>query len=261
MSASPDIIFAARDVAVGYRHDRPLLENITFDLWSGTLTTLLGANGRGKSTLLRVITGEQRPLCGTVTIDGADVAGLGVARRARLVSIVNTDRHVGGSLTVSELVAMGRYPYTGFFGRLSAEDRRICEYAIETVGVGVSGARYVSTLSDGERQKVMIARAIAQQTPLIVLDEPTAFLDAASRIETIQLLHRLTREHHRTVLLSTHDVPPAVRFSDRMLLAMPDRQLIGGTPGELAADPHGLPALFAGRPVCYDPASADFTVE
>lgn len=254
----PDIIITVRDLEVGYRADSPLLSGVSFDLWAGTLTTLLGANGRGKSTMLRTITGEQPPRRGCVCIDGHDITAITPHRLARLVSIVNTDRHAGATLTVGELVAMGRYPHTGFFGRLGSDDRAICDAAMQTVGIGVATTRRIGTLSDGERQKVMIARAIAQQTPIIILDEPTAFLDVASRIEVMQLLHSLSRRHNRTILLSGHDIPQAMAYSDRLLLAMPDHSLISGTPTELADRPDALPALFAGRPVRFDPTISDF---
>lgn len=254
-------ILSVRHLDAGYRDmAEPLLRDVSFDLEPATLTVMLGANGRGKSTLIRAITGEQPPLAGEVLISGADVSGISPRRLATQLSIVTTDRHVAGALTVSELVAMGRYPYTGFMGRLSGRDREICERAIDTVNLNVSPGRIIATLSDGERQKAMIARALAQEAPLIILDEPAAFLDAPSRIELMRLLQTLAHDHGRTVLISSHDIALSVRYADRLLLAMPDRRVVYGTPGALAADPAALPSLFAGRAVRYSPELSDFTL-
>lgn len=263
-------ILLTRDLAVGYDSRDPLLRQVNLAMYPGELVSLLGANGRGKSTLLRTLTGEQKPVSGTVTIDGLDIRHISARRRARLVSIVNTDRTAGAGLTVEQLVSMGRYPYTGYFGRLTDDDRRIVADAIAMTGLAVGLTRKMETLSDGERQKALIARAIAQQTPVIVLDEPTAFLDAAARIEMMQTLatlahallspadHSASGPAGRLVILSTHDIAPAVRLSDRLLLAMPDGTLLDDTPDTLAANPAALPALFTDRPVRYDPSTATF---
>lgn len=272
-------ILLTRDLAVGYDSRDPLLRQVNLAMYPGELVSLLGANGRGKSTLLRTLTGEQKPVAGTVTIDGLDIRHIPARRRAHLVSIVNTDRTAGAGLTVEQLVSMGRYPYTGYFGRLTDDDRRIVADAIAMTGLTVGLTRKMETLSDGERQKALIARAIAQQTPVIVLDEPTAFLDAAARIEMMQTLATLahtpvspanassasesvgqqaSEPAGRLVILSTHDIAPAVRLSDRLLLAMPDGAILDDTPATLAANPGALPSLFTDRPVRYDPPTATF---
>lgn len=251
-------ILLTRDLAVGYDGRDPLLRQVNLALYAGELVSLLGANGRGKSTLLRTLTGEQKPVTGTVTIGGLDIRHISARRRARLVSIVNTDRNAGAGLTVEQLVSMGRYPYTGYFGRLTDDDRRIVADTIAMTGLTVGLTRKMETLSDGERQKALIARAIAQQTPVIVLDEPTAFLDAAARIEMMQTLATLAHTNNNLVILSTHDIAPAVRLSDRLLLAMPDGTLLDDAPDTLAANPAALPALFTDRPVRYDSSTATF---
>lgn len=193
--------------------------------------------------------------------------GIQVMNRAalsRLVAVVNTDRVEGELLTVEETVGMGRYPYTGFFGRLGSSDRRIVAEALSAAGMQAFAGKFVSQLSDGERQKVVIARALAQTTPLILLDEPTAFLDVASRVEVLTLLKKLAHEQQRTVLLSLHDVASALELSDRVWLLPGDGTMLTGTPAELIeaqrADTPGnaLDLLFAGREVRFDVTRLDY---
>ncbi len=202
-----------RDLTVGYGR-KAVLTDVNVRLGSGRLTMLLGANGSGKSTLLRTIIGSQQALRGVITLDGNDLSRLSAAQRARLLSVVLTERTGGGGLRVDELVAIGRHPYSGVFGRLNAEDRRIVAESISAVGLSDKAASAVASLSDGERQKAMIARALAQQTPLIVLDEPTSFLDISARFEVMDLLARLVRERGTTVLMSIHDVGASLPVAD-----------------------------------------------
>ena len=152
---------------------------------------------------------------------------------SRLIGVVLTEKPDVRNMTVEELVGMGRSPYTGFWGTLSADDHRIVQEAVALVGIQSLCGRYIHTLSDGERQKVMITKALAQQTPIIYLDEPTAFLDFPSKVEIMQLLHRLAREQQKTVFLSTHDVELALQLADRLWLMEPDGLCVG-TPRELA---------------------------
>ena len=209
------------DLAVGYRGqrdsgDKTVLSRLSLSLPEATVTVLIGANGIGKSTLLRTIAGAQPAIAGRVTIAGQDVAAISPRRRARMLSLVYTDRTGGGGLTVREVVSLGRQPYTGFLGRLDSADRELVDNALAAVGITDKATRYLASLSDGERQKAMIARALAQQTTLIVLDEPTAFLDVASRLEIMQMLGRLAAAERKTVLLSTHDIAPAMSIADRL---------------------------------------------
>ncbi len=244
------------DITAGYG-DRTLISGATATLRPGELVGLLGANGTGKSTLLKIMSGRLAPLSGTVTVEGRDIARLSGREMALRVALVTTGRPGAGALTVSEVVAMGRYPHTGFFGRLSADDRRIVSAALADVGMTGFADKQMSTLSDGEAQKVMIARALAQDTPVILLDEPTAFLDAASRIETLDLLRHLAATRSRAILLSTHDIAPVLRRADRLWLVH-DGRLVTGTPAALADDADGLPALFAGRGVRFNAGIGDF---
>ena len=199
----------------------------------GTLTCLIGHNGTGKSTLLRTIARLQPSIDGKVLIGDNDISTLKPTHLSRMLSIVLTSRPDVRNMTVEELVALGRAPYTGFWGRLSADDRRIVRHSIESVGITAMAERRVCTLSDGEMQKVMIAKSLAQQTPVILLDEPTAFLDFPGKIDLMLLLQRLAHEERKTILLSTHDLETALQTADRLWL-LADGALHDGTPHELA---------------------------
>lgn len=203
-------------LTVGYRGHR-VVEDISLSLPCGRLVCLLGPNGAGKSTLLRTLCGFQPPIEGTVTISGSDITTMSAAEVARLVSVVLTDRPLTPSLTVAEMVGMGRAPYTGFWGRLSDDDRRLVSEAMQTVGVDSLATRRMGRLSDGERQKVMIAKALAQHTPVIVLDEPTAFLDYPSKVAVMKTLARLAHDEGKTILMSTHDLELAAQLGDELM--------------------------------------------
>lgn len=203
-------------LTVGYR-DHRVVEDISLSLPCGRLVCLLGPNGAGKSTLLRTLCGFQPPIAGTVTISGSDITTMSAAEVARLVSVVLTDRPLTPSLTAAEMVGMGRAPYTGFWGRLSDDDRRLVSEAMTTVGVDSLATRRMGRLSDGERQKVMIAKALAQHTPVIVLDEPTAFLDYPSKVAVMKTLARLAHDEGKTILMSTHDLELAAQLGDELM--------------------------------------------
>lgn len=210
-----------KNLVVGYpdgRHTRQLNHAANEEAHDGMLTCLIGANGAGKSTLLRTIAGFQLPLEGTVLLGGDDVRALSPRQRAERMAVVLTDRPDVMCTTVWEMVATGRAPFTGFWGRLSGKDRGIVTRSLRLVGIEWMADRTVASLSDGERQKVMIAKALAQQTPVILLDEPTAFLDYPSRVEVMQLLLNIAHEEHKTVLLSTHDLDLALQTADRIWL-------------------------------------------
>ena len=210
-----------KNLVVGYhdgRHTRQLNHAANEEAHDGMLTCLIGANGAGKSTLLRTIAGFQLPLEGTVLLGGDDVRALSPRQRAERMAVVLTDRPDVMCTTVWEMVATGRAPFTGFWGRLSGKDRDIVTRSLRLVGIEWMADRTVASLSDGERQKVMIAKALAQQTPVVLLDEPTAFLDYPSRVEVMQLLLNIAHEEHKTVLLSTHDLDLALHTADRIWL-------------------------------------------
>lgn len=249
------LIAEAHGLSIGYRgkHGANVVvhSGIDFSLYGGELVCLLGANGAGKSTLLRTMAAVQPALFGDITLMGHLCKSYGERERSRLIGIVLTERTHAGGLTVRELVSLGRQPYTGFFGRLGKTDNEKIDYAIQAVGMWNKAGSYVAELSDGERQKAMIAKALVQECPLILLDEPTAFLDIVSRIEIMTLLHRLAVEEHRAILLSTHDVEQALALSDRLWLLSRERGLVCGNTEDLILS-HSMDELFPHEEICFD---------
>ena len=227
-----------RNLSVGYQHPRrtpaTVLAQLNATLHAGQLTCLLGANGIGKSTLLRTLAAFQSPISGQMCYYSDEqaapinLATLSQARLARLVSVVLTAKPSVENLSVEQIVALGRSPYTNIWGTLRADDRRMVAWAMDVVGITSLRHRLVQTLSDGERQKMMIAKALAQGTPVILLDEPTAFLDYKSKVEVLGLLARLAHETNKMVLLSTHDLEQAVHAADA-LWVVAKQQLGDGT--------------------------------
>lgn len=199
-------------LSIGYKQGNAVAENINVTFRSGELACIIGQNGVGKSTLLKTICGFLKPLSGKVLFDSR--SRMSQHDLSRTVSIVLTKAPEVQNLTVEEMVALGRTPYTGFFGHLKEKDNEVVMKAMTDVGIENLSERMVQSLSDGERQKTMIARAIAQQTPIILLDEPTAFLDYKSKAELFLLLHRLAHTEHKTIIVSTHDLGIAVRIAD-----------------------------------------------
>ena len=205
-------------LSIGYG-SRIIQRDLSFTLADGELVALLGANGCGKSTLLRTIAGLQPPLAGgcTFTIDDHR----SVAERSRLIALVLTERLSVDSATVRDVVAMGRYPYTSFLGTLTAGDYKIVDEAMRQVEIADLANTFYNDHSDGEKQRILIAKALAQQTPVILLDEPTAHLDLPSRIRTLDLLRTIAHEQRKTILISTHELDLALRAADRVLLMYP----------------------------------------
>ena len=188
------------NLAIGYKekhNTRLVSENITADIFSGELTCLLGANGVGKSTLLRTLSAFQPKLSGQIYIRGKEIDEYAEKELSKLIAVVLTEKCVIRNMVARVLIGLGRSPYSGFWGNLSKEDYKIVDNAISLVKIENLSERSIDTLSDGERQKVMIAKALAQETPIIFLDEPTAFLDFPSKVEIMQLLHRLSRTTER----------------------------------------------------------------
>ena len=224
-------------VGIGYRtrHGvRTVASGISATLLSGELTCLLGRNGAGKSTLLRTLAGFQPPLGGSIVICGRPLEDFSSGELSQQLGVVLTERPDVQQTTVWDMVAMGRSPYTGFWGRLRHSDREQVWQAIRQTGIEPLAERQMSTLSDGERQKVMIAKALAQQTGIIILDEPTAFLDYPSKVETLLLLRRISHQQGKTIFLSTHDLELALQVADRLWLMDSSNRLVIGTPRELA---------------------------
>lgn len=253
-------VLSTRDLAVGYGA-KHVLDNINIDVDGGTVTALIGANGTGKSTLLRTLSATQPALGGAVEVCGRRLDAMSRRELARTLSIVYTDRAMSGGLTVGELVAMGRHPHTGFFGHLSNEDHRAVDKAMSDVGIGHKASAFLSDISDGERQKAMIARALAQDTPVLLMDEPTSFLDVASRLEILDLVGRLARERGTAVVLSTHDASAALGVADNVITVVPDAEpSVMLHPADDPALVGRLDAVFDRRGVRFDPTLRDFVL-
>lgn len=227
----------AQNLSIGYRSGKKMPfsvhKGLSFHLFTGELTCLLGPNGAGKSTLLRTLAGLQKNLGGEVTLMGKASSHYSHEERSRMLAIVLTEKIPAADLKVSEVVALGRQPYTGFFGGLKADDYRKVEEAMEKTAILHLASKRMSDLSDGERQKTMIAKALTQECPIILLDEPTAFLDLPSRFEMMSLLHTLAREEGKSILLSTHDLESALLLGDRLWLLAPNQPLTTGCPEDL----------------------------
>lgn len=228
-----EVAISAQNITIGYPKSRregkqAIHTDLSFSLYKGELTCLLGANGAGKSTLLRTLTRVQPSLSGEVILKGKQIQKYTEQEISTQLGLVLTDKTAVGGLTVTELVSLGRYPYTGFFGKLSKKDHTIVEKAMHDVCIIHKANSYIAELSDGERQKVMIAKALAQECPIIILDEPTAFLDVINRFEIMNLLHHLAVTQNKTILLSTHDIELALLLADRLWLLSKDKGLITG---------------------------------
>ncbi len=210
--STPKPQLQAEHLTIGYG-DKIVQQDLSFSLMAGEMVCMLGPNGCGKSTLLRTLADLQPVLSGSYR--------LSVQQSAKAIALVLTERLSIDNTTIHDVVAMGRHPYTSFLGTLSAEDERIIHFSLESVGFACTSAPYFNDLSDGEKQRVLIAKALAQQTPLILLDEPTAHLDLPNRILVLRLLRRLAHEESKTVLISTHELDLALQLSDRIMLMSP----------------------------------------
>ncbi len=225
-----------KELTIGYHtngNDKVVHKGINGGLYKGELTCLLGPNGAGKSTLLRTLCGFQSPLSGDIYIDGKSIKNISFEQLAKMMSVVLTDKINIQNITVREMVSYGRSPYTGFFGKLNADDVEKVDNAMKQVGVFAMKDRMLQNLSDGEKQKVMIAKALVQDTPVIFLDEPAAFLDLPSKVELMQLLHRLTNETNKVIFISTHDLDLALQTADKIWLLAEGIDIKTGVPEDL----------------------------
>lgn len=256
-------ILSTHNLSIGYRHGMDcnvVMQGLNVSLKRGKLTALLGSNGIGKSTLLRTISGAQPAIDGDVTLDGQSLISVGRKELSRLLSMVFTDRTQAGGLTVRELVSLGRQPHTGFLGRLDKHDCEIVEKAVADAGVTHKIDCYMAELSDGERQKVMIAKALAQETPVIILDEPTAFLDVSSRIDTLRLLSELAHKSDKAILLSTHDVAQTLILADELWVVTKQRRLLSGLTEDLVLS-GAMEQMFSSESVQFNLLSGDYEVK
>lgn len=247
------MLLEAKELEVGYP-SRTVFRKVNLNLNAGCLALVIGANGSGKSSLLRTLAGSQPALGGTIEIDGIKLGKMTSGQLAKKLAIVLTDRTGGGGLRVEELVAIGRNPYSGFFGKLSDADHLAINNALKAVGLINKAQQYVTQLSDGERQKAMIARAIAQETKIIILDEPTSFLDVSSRFEILSLLSSLAHEDKKAILMSTHDTSAALPLADTIWAVENDSIKTGDL--DTLFHTGILDTIFPG--IVYDSDSTDF---
>ena len=245
-------------LSVGYHQKsgtNTVLQNLDLDMEAGKLVCLLGINGSGKSTLLRTLVGFQQPLSGTVYYEDSELHELADKQRAKKMSVVLTHNQISGMMTVREVVALGRHPYTNWLAILKETDKDAIEEALALTGMSDDSEKYFDELSDGQQQKVVISRAVAQDTPVIVLDEPTNHLDIGNKAEILQLLQSLAHDKKKTVLVSTHDLDLALQMADE-LWVISGEKLDRGAPEEIlldgildAAFPYSGIDLFSGKVV------------
>ena len=250
------------NLTVGYKQrtaENILLTEVNSSVRKGELIAVIGRNGTGKSTLIRTLSGLHKPLGGTIMLDGNDHKSFTVVERARKISFVSTEIIQLNHMRVYELVALGRHPYTGWLGSLSPKDREIIMNAIDAVGLRSKAEEFMNQISDGERQRAMIARALAQDTSILLLDEPTAFLDILHRHELVHLLYSLTRKENKTIIFSSHDLQIAMNVADRIWL-LNERNLIQGAPEDVMLSGQ-LSMIYDGEKYQFDENNINLTLK
>ena len=250
------------DLTIGYKRGKkelPVQKNLNLHVEKGEMLSLIGPNGCGKSTLLRTICGLQDPLSGTIQVQGIDLNKISLSDRAKLFGLVLTDPVRLGYITVKQMVAMGRHPYTTFSGKLNVEDEQRIQESMAAVHLESFSDRLITELSDGEHQRVMIAKALAQDTPFILLDEPTSHLDLPNRVEMMLLLKKLAHDMQKSILISTHEIDLAIRLSDKIWLMTPGEQVETGTPAELMKNQR-IQSLFRSDSFGFEPESGHIII-
>lgn len=221
------------DLHIGYSPNhgsKTVLSGVNASFEKGSLIALAGNNGTGKSTLLKTMAGVLKPLMGKMLLNGKDISAYLNHDISKLISVVLTEKVGGFNLTVFDVVASGRIPYLGAFGNLKDEDVRIIEDNLDLIGIKNLSDVLYEELSDGQKQKVLIAKSLAQQTPIILMDEPTAFLDYESRHRLFDLLRQLVKEQQKTIIVSSHDLDILLRSADKVLYLKPENQYYFGEP-------------------------------
>lgn len=223
-----------KDLNIGYEQ-KEILSGLNFSIGKGELIGLVGSNGIGKSTLLKTIIGSLKPLTGEISLDGKTLQSISQQELSKLISIVLTDKLGGFNLTVFDIAAAGRIPYLNAFGQLNDSDIEVVNNSLETIGIKNLSDNYFDELSDGQKQKVLIAKSLAQQTPVILMDEPTAFLDFESRQQLFALLKQLSRSENKTVIVSSHDLDVLFRNVDRALYLKADKVYYFDKPDKISS--------------------------
>lgn len=260
--ATKNNILVTNDLSIGYAAKKETIviaSTINLNLQSGKLITLIGANGIGKSTLLRTISGIQKPLSGTVLLSNKEIQHYKPLDLAQQLSLVLTEKLPPSNLTVLELVALGRQPYTNWLGKLSDDDLEKVNQAIALTEIDFLAHKKHYEISDGQLQKALIARALAQDTPLIILDEPTTHLDLLHKVLVFRLLKKLTRETNKCILFSTHDIDLAIQLSDEMIV-MTDNGIEQDTPTNLIKK-GVFNTLFNNSAIAFDGEKGKFVID
>ena len=258
MESIKDPILQIKDVSIAYGSNKLAVKHVTADVAKNTITAIMGPSGCGKSTLLRALAGLEPCRTGEVWLDGRPLSTLDAGERSRRVSLVTTEKVAVPHLRVHELVAMGRAPYTNWIGRVQEQDKAIVERSLELVGMAAFAGKTMDRMSDGECQRVMIARALAQDTPIILLDEPTSFLDLPNRYELCTLLRRLAHDHRKCILFSTHELDIALSLCDSIALIDPPVLRYLPTP-DMAGSGY-IERLFSNSFVTFDTESGTIKV-
>jgi iron complex transport system ATP-binding protein len=255
-------ILSASNISIGYSNKKEttvVASQVTVSLEKGKLTALIGANGIGKSTLLRTLIGIQSPLSGKVFLKEKDIHSLDNLTLAQHLSVVLTDKLPPSNLTVFELIALGRQPYTNWIGKLTSADIAKVNEALELTQISHLAEQKHDEISDGQLQIVLIARALAQDTPLIILDEPTTHLDLLHKVTLLKLLKKLTQETGKSILFSTHDIDMAIQLSDEMIIMTPE-SVIQDQPCNLIMK-GSFNTLFQDEHILFDAEKGKFVIK
>jgi iron complex transport system ATP-binding protein len=221
-----------QNLTAGY-DGREILHGVSATVMPGELVALIGPNGTGKSTLIKAVSGILPITGGSIHIDSRDLLKLNSLERARLVSVIPQARHLPPAFTVREVVRMGRTPYIGWLGKISSHDEDVAEQAMQRTHISELADRQINELSGGEQQRVLVARAIAQQPRLLLLDEPTTHLDIQYQLNLMEIIVELAHHDHLAVLMAVHDLNLAAHFADRIVLLVRGEVAASGTPGEV----------------------------
>jgi iron complex transport system ATP-binding protein len=250
-------MIALNKLTTGYI-SKEISKDLDLTIEKGTLVGVLGSNGIGKSTLLKTLAGFENPLNGTITIDGKDIHEMSPIDRAKNLSIVLTQRSLSGDLLGKEVIQLGRQPHTNWIGSQKAKDRELVSETIEQMNIGALADRKLKTMSDGEIQKILLARALAQNTAIVLLDEPSAHLDLYNKALLFQQIKKIVSLKQKTILFTSHDLNSAIQICDKILLLLADRWEFG-TPDELIQG-GVFQTVFPKETVGFDPLQKQFKI-
>ena len=256
------IVLRTKNLHIGYRSKKDvkyIAKNIELEIGEGELVGVIGVNGVGKSTLLRSISGIQENLGGEIFVDGTKINSLSPEKKSKLISIVLTEQPLSKNLSVFELIALGRQPYTNWLGTLTSTDLNFINEAIDLIGIGDLKSKKCYELSDGQLQRVLIARAISQNTALVVLDEPTTHLDIYHQAYVLKLMKDLTVETNKSIVFATHEINLALQLCDKIIL-LNKEEVITGSPAYLK-EKGVLSNLFPQDLIIFDPGTSTFKLK